>query len=181
MAEGATVKSDLPLVHGQLVTVKGGNLSNLASHTSVAYVSPNRPVRGSLDHAVTAVNGELAFARGWNGTGVGIVVIDSGISSAYDLNSDDNQSSRIAYDESFVPGDFSSGDPFGHGTHIAGIIAGNAYASSMSCYQVSRVLRLLGVVDYATNGPASSFRRLASPPLRLDQHVHCVRPSIPEI
>ena len=25
------------------------------------------------------------------------------------------------------------------------------------------------------------LRRLASPPLRLDQHVHCVRPSIPEI
>ena len=91
VAEGATAKSDLPFVHGQLVTVKGGSLSNLA-------------------------------------------VIDSGISSTYDLNSDDNQSSHIAYNESFVPGDFSSGDPFGHGRHIAGIIAGNAYASSTSYY-----------------------------------------------
>ena len=133
-AEGATAKADLPLVHAQLVTVKGGSLTNLASHSSIAYISPNRAVRGSLDHAVSAVNGDLAYASGWDGTGVGIAVIDSGVSSAYDLNSDDNLSSRIAYSQSFVPGDSSTGDAFGHGTHIAGIIAGNAYTSSTSNY-----------------------------------------------
>jgi len=83
---------------------------------------------------ITAVNGDLAYAGGWDGTGIGIAVIDSGVGSAYDLNTDDNQSSRIAYNESFVPGDFSNADAFGHGTHISGIIAGNAYSSSTSSY-----------------------------------------------
>jgi len=133
-ADGATAKSDLPLIHAQLVNVKGGSLSSLASHSGVAYISPDRPVAGALDDVVTAVNGDLAFAGGWNGKGIGIAVIDSGVGSAYDLNTDDNQSSRISYNESFVPGDFSSGDAFGHGTHISGIIAGNAYTSSTSYY-----------------------------------------------
>ena len=118
-ADGATAKSDLPLIHAQLVNVKGGSLSSLASHSGVAYISPDRPVAGALDDVVTAVNGDLAFAGGWNGKGIGIAVIDSGVGSAYDLNTDDNQSSRISYNESFVPGDFSSGDAFGHGTHIS--------------------------------------------------------------
>src|SRR5580693_4715949 len=70
-ADGATAKAELPLVHAQLVTVRGGNLATLAAHSSVAYISPNRPVKGSLDHVVTAVNADLAYASGWDGTGVG--------------------------------------------------------------------------------------------------------------
>ncbi len=47
-AYGATNKSDLPLVNGQLVTMTvNGNLSNLASHPGVAYVSPNRLLKGA--------------------------------------------------------------------------------------------------------------------------------------
>ncbi len=113
-----------------MVNVKRGSLSSLASHSGVAYISPDRLIAGALDHVVTAVNGNLAFASGWNGKGIGIAVIDS----ANDLNTDDKQSSRIAYNESFVPGDFSSDDAFGHGTHISGIIAGNAYTSSTPYY-----------------------------------------------
>jgi serine protease AprX len=134
-AEGATAKSDLSLVHAQLVTIKGSSLSSLASHSSVAYISPNRPLRGSLEHVVTAVNGDLAYASGWNGTGIGIAVIDSGVSrSVYDLNTDDNSSSRVVYNQSFVPGDSSTDDAFGHGTHIAAILGGNGYGSRTSNY-----------------------------------------------
>src|SRR5712692_4275015 len=37
-ADGATTKSDLSLIHAQLVNVKGGSLSSLASHSGVAYI-----------------------------------------------------------------------------------------------------------------------------------------------
>src|SRR6266436_8388503 len=134
-ADGATPKGDLPLIHAQLVNVKGGSLSSLASHSGVAYVSPNRPVHGALDKVVTAVNGDLAYASGWDGTGVGIAVIDSGVSSVNDLNSDGNTNpSRIVYNKSYVPLDTNTGDAYGHGTHVAGIISGNAYDSQYNNY-----------------------------------------------
>src|SRR5713226_3667474 len=133
-SKGGVLKTKLDFIKGAHYSIPVESLDALADDPDVAYISPNRPVRGSLDHAVTAVNGDLAYASGWNGTGVGIAVIDSGVNSIYDLNTDDNISSRIAYSQSFVPGDSSTGDAFGHGTHIAGIIAGNAYTSSTSNY-----------------------------------------------
>jgi serine protease AprX len=128
---GATEKAELPLIHAQLVNTTAGNLATLASQGNVAYISPNRTVKGALNHLVTAVNGDLAHAAGWNGTGIGIAVIDSGVSQRDDLNSDGNQApSRVVYNQSFVPGDTTTADAFGHGTHVAGIISGNSYDSA---------------------------------------------------
>src|SRR5713101_272161 len=75
LGEDVNKKAELPLVKAELVTVKGANLSSLASHANVAYISPNRPLRGTLDHVVTAINADIAYAHGWNGTGVGVATM----------------------------------------------------------------------------------------------------------
>src|SRR5229473_3995386 len=133
-SKGGTLKTKLDLIKAAHYSVPTEALDALADDPDVVYISPNRPVKGSLDHVVSSVNADLAYANGWNGTGVGIAVIDSGVTSVYDLNVDNNSSSRIVYSQSFVPGDSSTADTFGHGTHIAGIIAGNGYTSSSSNY-----------------------------------------------
>jgi len=132
--KGGALKTKLDFIKSGHYSVPTEALDALAGDPDVAYITPNRPVKGSLDHVVSAVNADLAYASGWDGTGVGIAVIDSGVSSVYDLNADDNQSSRLVYSQSFVAGDSSTGDAFGHGTHIAGIVAGNGYLSSTSNY-----------------------------------------------
>ena len=129
-ADGAAFKSDLPLIHAQLVTANGALLSTLAEHENVVYISPDRKLKGATNTVVTAVNADLANANGWNGTGVGVAVLDSGVNSVKDLNSGGNGSpSRVVYSQSFVPGYSSANDDYGHGTHISGIIAGNGFVS----------------------------------------------------
>ena len=127
----AESKADLSLIGAKLVTVQGSNLNALASSSSVAYISPDRKIRTSTNKAVTSVNADLATANGWNGSGVGVAVIDSGVAPINsDLTSDGNTNpSRVVYSKSFVPGDSSTGDPYGHGTYIASLIAGNGFAS----------------------------------------------------
>src|SRR6266849_6613189 len=129
--KGGALKTKLDFIKAAHYSVPFEALDALADDPDVVYISPNRSVRRSLDHVVTAVNGDLAYASGWNGTGIGIAVVDSGVSGNYDMNSDGNMApSRIVYNQSFVPGDTNTADSFGHGTHVAGIIAGNGYDSS---------------------------------------------------
>jgi len=132
--KGGVLKTKLDFIKGAHYSVPLDALDDLADDPDVAYISPNRPVRGSLDHVVSAVNGDLAYANGWNGMGIGIAVVDSGVTSNYDLNSDGNGPSRIVYSQSFVATETTTSDLYGHGTHVAAIIAGNGSSSSYYNY-----------------------------------------------
>src|SRR3954470_4328077 len=60
---------------------------------------------------------------GVNGQGIGVAIVDSGISPHAALVN------KVVANVSLITGDPSVSDAFGHGTHVAGIIAGNATAS----------------------------------------------------
>jgi serine protease AprX len=66
----------------------------------------------------------LLGTPGYTGTGVGVAVLDSGIATHSALDSRVVARVNLVSDEPYV-----TGDPFGHGTHIAGIIGGNRTAS----------------------------------------------------
>lgn len=66
----------------------------------------------------------LLGTPGYTGTGVGVAVLDSGIATHTALDSRVVARVNLVSDEPYV-----TGDPFGHGTHIAGIIGGNRTAS----------------------------------------------------
>src|SRR5262245_26013544 len=66
----------------------------------------------------------LGGTPGYTGSGVGVAVVDSGIASHTALDSRVVAHVNLVSDEPGV-----TGDPFGHGTHIAGIIGGNTTAA----------------------------------------------------
>ncbi|HXM41775.1 MAG TPA: S8 family peptidase, partial [Bryobacteraceae bacterium] len=101
----------------------------LESNPLVTYMSPNRAVSGTLDITTQTVGANVAWQSGWNGTGIGVAVVDSGIFAHDDLMTTSGKSSRIVYTQSFVTG-LTGTDLFGHGTHVAGIIGSNGKDST---------------------------------------------------
>src|SRR5439155_9520649 len=119
----------LDFVTGDRYSSPVDTLDAWADNPDVVYISPDRPVRGALDTTVATVNGGYAQTLGLNGAGVGVAVIDSGISDIPDLHNSSG-SSKVVYSQSFVPNDTNTGDPFGHGTHVSGIIASSGANST---------------------------------------------------
>src|SRR6266568_4181795 len=131
-SKGGVLKTKLDFIKGAHYSVPVESLDALADDPDVAYISPDRPVRGALDTTVASVNGGYARTLGLNGAGIGVAVIDSGISDIPDLYNASGY--EVTYAQSFVPLDSSVSDAFGHGTHVSGIISGTGANSSGSNY-----------------------------------------------
>jgi serine protease AprX len=132
---GGEEEAELPVIHGVLISLPARALAGLANNPNVVYISPDRQLEATLDYANSTVNAEYALQYGWDGTGVGVAVIDSGILQENDLLSTATSASnisRIVYSQSFIPKFTSTADQYGHGTHVAGIIGGNGTASTGS-------------------------------------------------
>ncbi len=106
----------------------------LAARPDVAYVSLDHKVT-NLGHvtlttgadAVRTTNGTTT--SGLDGTGVGIAVLDSGLYANHKTFLDRSNNLRIVYSEDFT-GEGRTDDPYGHGTHVASLAAGNGRISN---------------------------------------------------
>src|SRR6266705_1821572 len=139
--KGGVLKTKLDAIKGAHYSVPVESLQSLADDPDVAYISPNRPLSGTststLDYTPESVNAQVAWQQwGLDGTGVGVAVIDSGITAVGDLYwwipSNQTYGSRVVYSQNFVPGTTDSSDQYGHGTHVAGIIASQGWFSTGS-------------------------------------------------
>ena len=105
-------------------------LESMANNPQVAYISPDRPLSQMLDYSAAAVNASVAWSSQQTGAGIGVAIIDSGITPVADLSLS-GQLPKIVYRENFTS---QSGprDGFGHGTHVAGIIGSSGIESNCS-------------------------------------------------
>src|SRR6202140_4676296 len=131
---GGTILSALPVVNGLVAVLDGNGILNLSNQSNVVYISLDRPLTPTLSNAAPAVNAFAAWQSGYTGAGIGVAVVDSGVSSHPDLNGGPWGSSRVVWNQSFVPRNASANDQFGHGTHVAGLIAGNGSSSKGTKY-----------------------------------------------
>ncbi|MGQ0520327.1 MAG: S8 family serine peptidase, partial [Actinomycetota bacterium] len=129
---GGTVGADLSLVNGYEATLTGPQTAAVAADGAVRSVSVNRRVKFenlAFDETTTASNfaktseATTAWAVGNLGTGVGVAVLDTGVSSMRDF------SGRLAFGPD-LSGEGTTVDSHGHGTVMAGIVAGNGADSA---------------------------------------------------
>jgi subtilisin family serine protease len=102
--------------------------AGLAVHPSLkaglSKVWLDRKVHVTLDQSVPLIGAPQAWAAGYDGSGVEVAILDTGIDQTHpDL------AGKVATSQSFVPGIDSVADGHGHGTHVASIVTGSGAAS----------------------------------------------------
>jgi len=153
-AGGVTGRS-LRLIGARVADLPDAVLPTLANSSRVAHVSDNRRIFGAMERTAATV-GATAVRRdlGYDGTGIGVAVIDSGAAAVHDDLMASAGGSVIDRFVDFVGGQDLPYDGYGHGTHVAGIIAGSGYDSSGARSGIAPGVRLtvLKVLDSTGNG-----------------------------
>jgi serine protease AprX len=128
---GGRLTKEFKFLNGFACELPQQAMEGLARSQEVRTIQPDSKTYPLMDITAAATGADVAQQNyGWDGSGVGVAVIDSGINKIEDLSTAPGQTtSRVVYSESFIPGDPSTADAYGHGTHVAGIIAGNGSAS----------------------------------------------------
>lgn len=130
---GASNGKALGKFKGLGYTMNPGQAAKLLSlDSNVKYISVDRPLKkmSTSDNVpYVSVGANLAPSLGYDGTGVGVAVIDSGVNAVPDLGVPGTKNSRIVYSQNFAD-DSGTSDLYGHGTHVAGIIASNGTSST---------------------------------------------------
>jgi len=169
---GAKIKSKFQVIRAVTMQVPVSLLTNLANNPHVVYMTPDRTLAitstSPNEEFATAVQADLAASQyGLTGTGVGIAIIDSGIAAHPDLNNSLG-ASRVVYSQSFVAGDTTTSDQYGHGTHVAGLVGGtgagsgtaNGYAATYAGMAANVNLINLRVLDQ--NGAGTDSQVIAA-------------------
>jgi serine protease AprX len=176
---GGTVNRALPVISGFAASVPSGALPGLRNTRGVADVTADGSVRmkaakwlddGGVNAPVAAVkraaggkrNDSTVNTASLTGAGIGVALIDSGIAPVTGLK----QAGKVVNGpdlsfESQTPG-LANVDTYGHGTHMAGIIAGNDGTGSTGFEGIAPGAKLISLKVAAADGAADVSQVVAA-------------------
>jgi serine protease AprX len=107
-------------------------LTKLADDPQVKRVHHDRKVESEIARTTATIGARNVHQQyGFSGAGIGVAVIDSGVTPWHDdLTIANRQGQRVTAFVDLIDNRTQKYDDWGHGTHVAGIIAGNGYDSN---------------------------------------------------
>jgi serine protease AprX len=155
---GGTLGRQLPIIDAQVANVPNASLPVLAGSADVNRIAFDRPTVGTMERTGPTVGATVARQLyGYDGTGIGVAVIDSGVTAWHDDLTGVTGSQRVDQFVDFVNQQPTPYDDYGHGTHVAGIIAGNGFDSGGARSGIAPAAHLvaLKVLDGSGSGRIS--------------------------
>jgi serine protease AprX len=183
-AVGGRVTRRLPIIDGVSALVPATALGRLRASAGGAAVTPDAAGRvlgldpvlgydtaadtGGLPLIRAIVGADKLWARGWTGKGVDVAVIDTGVSPVRGLTSGNVVNGPdLSFDSQRA--DLRHKDGFGHGTHMASIVAGRDAAGTVASYSapgtftgVAPDARVVSVKVGASDGAADVSQVIAA-------------------
>jgi serine protease AprX len=160
---GGRVTRPLAILDGAAATVGSDRIAALRANPCVASVTADGSVSlssigsydptasaGSLFNTSRIVGAPSYWANGYTGKGVGVALIDSGVAPQTGLSGADKlvNGPDISFDSQSPSLQYLDG--FGHGTHMAGIIAGRDGVATAPASYKGDTTRFLGIAPDAT-------------------------------
>jgi serine protease AprX len=160
-ANGGQSGRKLGILKARTARVSNALLKRLADDPKVKKVHLDREVEGDIARTAATVGAKNVHAQyGYTGAGVGVAVIDSGITAWHDdLTVANRQGQRVTAFVDFVNNQTAKYDDWGHGTHVAGIIAGNGYDSSGARQSIAPKANIIALkaLDFEGKGTISNI------------------------
>ncbi len=147
------IHRETKLIQGVAIRVPVKSIRDLVLSRHVKKIWHDAKVRIKLNVAVPAVGGLQIQEQGFTGKDVTVAIIDTGIFPHYDLIRPEN---RVVGWHDMVKGRTFPYDDSGHGTHVAGIIAGNGLSSRGKYIGMAPDARLVGIKALDQNGEGTT-------------------------
>ena len=165
-AHHGNVTRDLWIVSGVAADVPAAGLAALAAEPGITHVSSDVAVevqeaQPSPLHAASAVYSNVVgadrlWAEGVDGEGVTVAVVDTGVAKVADL------AGRVIGGVDLSGGGDPYQDEFGHGTFVAGLIAGNGASSGGQYKGVAPRAKIVSIKIAGADGASDVSHVLAA-------------------
>jgi serine protease AprX len=123
-----SIKYKLKGINAMVVEAPAENVGKLAHLKEIRYVAHDAKVDTCLNIARTSIGADYAHGMGYDGRGVCVAVLDTGLYPHNDIISRKKGEVKAFID--FIGGKSRMYDDNGHGTHVCGIIASNGASSN---------------------------------------------------
>ena len=148
-----TIKYKLDIIDAVAVDIPASKIKMLSQISEVNFIADDSRVTTQMEIVRGSVSCDASEDLGFDGKGIGVAVLDTGVYPHEDLIAEGN---RIVGFKDFVNNHDSAYDDNGHGTHVAGIIAGDGYASKGKYKGIAPKSNIIGVKVMNKDGGGST-------------------------